>query len=626
MKQLKPPYHPPAHNCYRLSRGIRIVQHETGTIAISSYPLRVVKLTQLARQALHYLTNEHSSEELSQALALSPQKAQALCQQLWRKDLLEAGPAAPPTAWPHVSIIIPSYNRAAQLERCLRSLYALNYPQQHLEIIVVDDASIDETASMLHCLMQESTVQHCPIRIITHTIQQGVAISRNTGAEAAKHDLLAYIDSDCVASPAWLTELVPALQDTRIAAVGGMLRSYDTISTLGRYEDVRSSLFMGVRPQQVRLEGPLTYLPTASMLVRREAWQQLGGFAPLTFGEDVDFCRRLLTHNFQILYLPYGTVYHDYRTQPVAFLSIRASYASAEAALLKRHPTERRILLLPPEQATFAGLAIVGLWGMLQALIRIVLGNGDRKGQYRANKENARSAVVQDRSHKENTRSAVEEDGRPPSSMSNWEDGHPQGAPPYHPTSPVPTMYERERHRYIVGTGVGWARGVAPCGRPSSPTRSHSNFGMVLAHPNFGMILAALLLTLLGANKRHRQIRKQRIPISLFTTFWATLRSNMAYTYHLCRHLTRYYTLPLLAIGLLLPPLLLLVFIVCSIIIGVDYVRLRPEMDVGRYALWSMLDDCAYEVGVVRGCIKHRTWKPLAPVVKKRIQYSPPDC
>src|SRR5579863_226542 len=524
-KQSKSPYHPPEHDCYRLTRRIRIVKHEAGALAISRYPLRVVKLTPLAARALQYCASEHSSEELAQALALSPQKAQALCQQLWRKDLLEAGPALPPTLWPHVSIIIPSYNRAIQLERCLRSLHALDYPQHHLEIIVVNDASTDETPAMLDRLMKEPALQHCSIRVVTHATQQGVANSRNAGAKAAQYDLLAYIDSDCVASSSWLAELVPALQDTHIAAVGGMLRSYDTVSTLGRYEDVLSSLFMGMRPQRVRLEGPLTYLPTASMLVRREAWQQIGGFAPLTFGEDVDFCRRLLTHNFQILYLPQGTVYHDYRTHPAAFLGIRASYASAEAALLQRHPSERRILLLPPEQASFAGLAIMGLWGLSLVLLK-------RKT------DNAR--------------------------IPNYAEG-------------------------IIG--------------------NTSIIGLPFA----------LLLTIFGANKRHHQIRKQRFPINPFTTFWATLRSNMAYTYHLCRHLTRYYTLPLLIIGLLLPPLFLFVFILCGIVIGVDYARLQPAIGFGRYALWSLLDDCAYEVGVVRGCIKYRTWKPLIPVVKKRI-------
>ena len=111
---------------------------------------------------------------------------------------------------------------------------------------------------------------------------------------------------------------------------------------------------------------PLTYVPTANLLVCRALWQRLGGFAPLTFGEDVDFCRRLLATGSQLIYLPQGVIYHDYRTTLHAFLGIRISYASSEAALLQRHPTERRVLLLPPEQAAFAGLVIGGVWGMVQ--------------------------------------------------------------------------------------------------------------------------------------------------------------------------------------------------------------------------------------------------------------------
>jgi hypothetical protein len=65
--------------------------------------------------------------------------------------------------------------------------------------------------------------------------------------------------------------------------------------------------------------------------------------------------------------------------------------------------------------------------------------------------------------------------------------------------------------------------------------------------------------------------------------------------------------------------LLPLALIPCAIVIGVDYLRLRPEMGFGEYALCSLLDDCAYGVGVLRGCIKQRTWKPLVPVIKRRI-------
>jgi len=333
------------------------------------------------------------------------------------------------------------------------------------------------------------------MQVIHHTHQQGVARSRNAGAEAAHHDLLAFIDSDCVASPSWLTELVPVLQDTNLGAVGGMIRAYEPHNMLGCYEDARSSLFMGTRPQQIRLEGPLTYLPTANLVLRRDLWHKLGGFAPLTFGEDVDFCHRLLVSGSKIVYLPQGIVYHDYRTTLPSFLRTRISYGSSEAVLLQRRSIQRRTLFLPPEQALFAGSMLGGI-------------------------------------------------------------------------------------------------------RLSTK-----------------LFLISLLITFFGTFTRWQKVHQQNIPLNPFIIFVATLRGHFAYTYHLCRHLTRYYTLPFLAIGLLIPPILLFVLTLYSIVISVDYIRLHPHMGLGEYIFCSLLDDCSYEIGVVLGCIKQRTWKPLLPVI-----------
>lgn len=507
MFNMKTPYRPPRHGHYRLPSGIHIVPRDQTAVAICDYPLRLVRLNTVTAHLLSLCAEEHTCEQLAQAINMPVRRVETLCDQLRWKGLLEAGSTLPPPTWPNISIVVPAYNRARELERCLRSLFALDYPAHCLEIIVVDDTSTDETSSMLRRMAQEAAVLGLETRVLCHKQRQGVGISRNTGAEAARHDLIAYLDSDCVASPGWLRELVPAFQDERVAAVGGMIRAYDRKSLLGRYEDMRSSLFMGMQPQQVRLEGPLTYLPTANMVLRRAAWQQLSGFAQMTQGEDVDFCRRLLISGASMRYLPQGVVDHDYRTTLGAFLRIRFAYASAEAPLLQRHPTERRILLLPPEQATFAGALIVGAWSIF------------------------------------------------------W--------------------------RYF---------------RP----------GMI-------SLLFALFLTLFGARKRLQKVREQRMPIGFLAVFKATLRGHLAYTYLLSRHLTRYYTLPLLVVSLLVPPLFLLTCILCGIVIGVDHWRLRPEMGLGWYALCSVLDDCAYEVGVVWGCVKHRTWKPLVPVVKKQL-------
>jgi hypothetical protein len=159
----------------------------------------------------------------------------------------------------------------------------------------------------------------------------------------------------------------------------------------------------------------------------------------------------------------------------------------------------------------------------------------------------------------------------------------------------------------VSSNDQGFAVHPAKIRAGASPAPTIHGFAALLS------LLLALFVTLFGAGRRLQKVREQGISISPLAVFKATLRGHLAYTYHLCRHLTRYYTLPLLLVSLIVPPLLPLTSMLCGVVIGVDYRRLRPDMGLGWYALCSLLDDCAYEVGVVWGCVKHRTWKPLVP-------------
>jgi mycofactocin system glycosyltransferase len=506
--------------CYRLAQGTRLVVQGEQTLVLTDYPLRVLRLNGIAARLLPLCTQEQTYEQLAQALRQPVRRVATACEALRWRGLLDVGPLVSPPEWPPVSIIIPSYNRVQQLERCLHALFQQDYPAP-IEIIVVDDGSQDETCSRVEQL-SSAAPQGRQLRLLRHAQRRGIGNSRNSGSEAARYELLAYIDSDCVASPTWLRELVPAFQNANVVAVGGLVRAYDCTSMFGRYEDVRSSLFMGLRAQQVRPAGPLTYLPTANLLLRREIWQQLGGFAPLNLGEDVDLCRRLLSTGATILYLPQGTVYHDYRTTLLAFLRTRAAYASSEALLLQRCPETRRVLLLPPEQATFA-VAAMGMF------VGSVGGAGKR-------------------------------------------------------------VLSMQKKRPFHAGNAGW--------------------------PALGSLLLACLVVLFSTRKRYKALRAHQVPLPVRRVFVATLRGHLAYTYALCRHLARYYSLPLLLLGLLFPPLLFLTLLLCAIVVSVDYVRLRPRMSLTAFALCALLDDCAYAVGVVQGCVQYRMWQPLVPMVR----------
>lgn len=97
-----------------------------------------------------------------------------------------------------ISVIIPTYNRPKQLERCLRSLVRQNYPREKYEIIVVDDGSKDdngETVSLFSGALQLKYL---------YQKNMGPASAKNLGIEYAKGDIIAYMDDDCIVSEDWL--------------------------------------------------------------------------------------------------------------------------------------------------------------------------------------------------------------------------------------------------------------------------------------------------------------------------------------------------------------------------------------------------------------------------------------
>jgi glycosyltransferase involved in cell wall biosynthesis len=89
---------------------------------------------------------------------------------------------------PYVSVIIPTYNRASLLERSIRSVLSQTF--QNYEIIVVDDASVDNTDEVV------STFGDPRIRYLKHETNRGGSAARNTGIKAAKGKFIAFQDSD----------------------------------------------------------------------------------------------------------------------------------------------------------------------------------------------------------------------------------------------------------------------------------------------------------------------------------------------------------------------------------------------------------------------------------------------
>lgn len=87
-----------------------------------------------------------------------------------------------------VTVIIPTYNRASTIERAIRSV--LNQTYENLELIIVDDASTDNTIEVI------AGIEDSRMRFIKHDINKGGGAARNTGIKVAKGDFIAFQDSD----------------------------------------------------------------------------------------------------------------------------------------------------------------------------------------------------------------------------------------------------------------------------------------------------------------------------------------------------------------------------------------------------------------------------------------------
>jgi glycosyltransferase involved in cell wall biosynthesis len=120
---------------------------------------------------------------------------------------------------PLVSVVVPTFDRADLVERCLEALAEQTYAP--LEVVVVDDCSSDDTPRVL----AEFAAAHpdMNLRSLRNERQQGANPSRNRGIEASGGDLIAFEDDDCIAEPDWIEHLVDGFVNDRVGAVTGLV-------------------------------------------------------------------------------------------------------------------------------------------------------------------------------------------------------------------------------------------------------------------------------------------------------------------------------------------------------------------------------------------------------------------
>ncbi len=169
-----------------------------------------------------------------------------------------------------VSVVICAYTerRWDALVAAVDSVLNQNVPAH--EIIVVIDHNPD--------MLVRATAEFPQARVVANVGVQGAGAARNTAVAIARGDLVAFLDDDAVASPSWIAEAVGSLRDPAVLGVGGTITPIWEGQRPPWFPDEFNWVVGCTYPGLPTAPAPVRNLIAANMFMRRDVFQELGGF------------------------------------------------------------------------------------------------------------------------------------------------------------------------------------------------------------------------------------------------------------------------------------------------------------------------------------------------------------
>jgi len=208
----------------------------------------------------------------------------------------DSGQHANVSQFPFVTIVIPALNEARVIGGCLRALLAQTYPRDRFEVVVVDNGSTDNTAT----IAQEAGAT------VMHVAERNAYVARNAAIRATSGEYLAFTDADCVPGPGWIEELVAAESRQGTGVVAGHIDYRMSFESLG------NRMLIASRNKDVIRENVCIHrcAPTGNVMIRRQLLDEHGLFCEAAYGSDIAMSKRLSGLGHPPVFAPDAVVVH----------------------------------------------------------------------------------------------------------------------------------------------------------------------------------------------------------------------------------------------------------------------------------------------------------------------------
>jgi cellulose synthase/poly-beta-1,6-N-acetylglucosamine synthase-like glycosyltransferase len=202
-----------------------------------------------------------------------------------------------------VSIVVPTYNRGEALLTCINSLFALSYPADRYEVVIVNDGSSDDTEKVLRSCEKNAK---CAYKWFTQK-NAGIAGARNTGIKNSSGEIICFTDDDCVADKNWITELLKGFDKESVGGVGGNVKAEWLSNVYDRYAEDAGLL------SQEKFKS-MNFLIGCNSAYRKAVLEKIGYYDVfLNACEDLDLSIKTQLSGYTLNYVPEAIIYHIHR-------------------------------------------------------------------------------------------------------------------------------------------------------------------------------------------------------------------------------------------------------------------------------------------------------------------------
>ena len=221
---------------------------------------------------------------------------------------------------PLVSVIIPNYNHAEDLARCLETLYA-KAGKTHLEVLVVENNSTEASIEKLYEQVQK---KYFRLRVLRYPGAFNFSAICNFGAQHAQGKHLLLLNNDIeILSDGFVDEMLSYSQRPDVGAVGALLYyPDDTVQHAGLIVGIGGTVGVNQKGQKSDDPGDMFRLATtqnfsavtgAALMLKKPLYEELGGMNEADFAvafNDVDLCLRLREKGLWNVFTPFAAAYH----------------------------------------------------------------------------------------------------------------------------------------------------------------------------------------------------------------------------------------------------------------------------------------------------------------------------